>query len=181
MEAAAVLLNFGRIDVAGPDGAWFGDRLTADGKTALKAMEAANIVVNLVHPQASLLGDVLDNAQKPVMVTELGAIDAALAEKLKAKKALVIAGCDAADVEGCVKKLGSLAAVVGKNNLLLSMGAHKDRADATRKLYIALLKAKWSRDDINAVAGVAAAGAPGAPGQSNLSRFSPAPAGRGGM
>ena len=181
MEAAAALLNFGRIDVAGPDGAWFGDKLTADGKVALKAMEAANIVVNLVRPQASLLGDVLDNAQKPVMVTEPNAMDAALAEKFKAKKALALVGCDAADVDGCVRKLGASAAVVGKNNLLLSMGASKDRADATRKLYIALLKAKWSRDEINAMVGVAAAGAPGAPGQSNLSRFSPAPAGRGGM
>jgi len=147
----------------------------------LKAMETANIVVNLVRPQASLLGDVLDNAQKPVMVTEPNAMDAALAEKFKAKKALAIVGCDAADVDGCVKKLSASAAVVGKNNLLLSMGAHKDRAQSTRTLYIALLKAKWSRDEINAMVGVAAAGAPGAPGQSNLSRFSPAPAGRGGM
>ena len=181
MEAAAALLNFGRIDVAGPDGAWFGDRLTADGRAALKAMEAANIVVNLVRPQTSLLSDALDNAQKPVMVTEPGAMDAALAEKFKAKKALAITMCDPADVDACVKKLGAAAAVVGKNNLLLSMGASKDRADATRKLYLALLKAKWNRDEINAMVGVAAAGSAGAPGQSNLSRFSPAPAGRGGM
>ena len=180
MEAAAALLNFGRIDVAGPDGAWFGDRVTADGKVALKAMEAANIVVNLVRPQASLLSDVLDNAQKPVMVTELGAIDAALAEKFKAKKALSIVICDPADVDGCVKKIGAAAAVVGKNNVLLSMGASKDRSDATRKLYLSLLKAKWTRDEINASVGVAAAGAAG---QSVLSRFSPAPqgGGRGGM
>jgi hypothetical protein len=182
MEAAAALLNFGRIDVAGPDGAWFGDRLTADGKMALKAMEAANIVVNLVRPQAGLLSDVLDNAQKPVMVTDLGAIDAALADKFKAKKALSIVLCEPADVDGCVKKLGAAAAVVGKNNLLLSMGASKDRAQATRALYMSLLKAKWTRDEINASVGVAAAGAAGAPGQSNLSRFSPAPGGgRGGQ
>jgi hypothetical protein len=180
MEAAAALLNFGRIDVAGPDGAWFGDRVTADGKVALKAMEAANIVVNLVRPQASLLSDVLDNAQKPVMVTELGAIDAALADKFKAKKALSIVICDPADVDGCVKKLGAAAAVVGKNNVLLSMGASKDRSNATRKLYLSLLKANWTRDEINASVGVAAAGAAG---QSALSRFSPAPqgGGRGGM
>ena len=181
MEAAATLLSFGRIDVAGPDGAWFGDKLTTDGKAALKAMEAGNIVVNLVRPQASLLNDVLDNAQKPVMVTEPGSMDSALAEKFKAKKALAIVFCDAADVDGCVRKLGASAAVVGKNNLLLSMGAHKDRVQATRTLYMSLLKAKWSRDEINTLAGVAAAGSPGAPGQSNLSRFSPAPVGRGGL
>ncbi|MCX6537673.1 MAG: M20/M25/M40 family metallo-hydrolase [Acidobacteria bacterium] len=181
MEAAAALLNFGRIDVAGPDGTWFGEKLSADGKAALKAMEAANIVVNLVRPQASLLGDVLDNAQKPVMVTEPGAMDTAFAEKFKAKKALAIVVCDPADIDGCVKKLGASAAVVGKNNLMLSMGAHKDRAQITRTLYMSLLKAKWTRDEINAMVGVAAAGSAGAPGQSNLSRFSPAPAGRGGQ
>jgi hypothetical protein len=181
MEAAATLLNFGRIDVTGPDGAWFGEKLSTDGKEALKAMEAGSIVVNLVRPQASLLGDVLDNAQKPVMVTEPGPIDAALVEKFKAKKALAIVMCDSADVDGCIKKLGATAAVVGKSNVLLSMGSGKDRAQATRTLYLSLLKAKWTRDEINAIVGVAAAGSPGAPGQSNLSRFSPAPGGRGGQ
>jgi hypothetical protein len=181
MEAAATLLNFGRIDVAGPDGTWFGEKLSPEGKTALKAMESAGIVVNLVRPQPGLLGDVLDNAQKPLMATEPGAMDAALAEKFKAKKALAIVVCDPADIDGCVKKLGTSAAAVGKNNLLLSMGASRDRADATRKLYLALVKAKWTPDEINAIVGVAAAGSGGAPGQSNVSRFSPAPAGRGGQ
>jgi hypothetical protein len=179
MEAAAALLNFGRIDVSGPDGAWFGDRLSTEGKTALKAMESNNIVVNLIRPQASLLGDVLDNAQKPIMVTEPLVMDAALTEKFKTKKALAIVICEATNVDGCVAKVGAMATIVGKGNLLLSMGSHPTRNDATRKLYAALLKAKWSRDEINALVGVAAAATGGAPGQSNLSRFSPAQGGRG--
>jgi len=32
MEAAATALNFGRIDVPGPDGAWFGDKVTPAGR-----------------------------------------------------------------------------------------------------------------------------------------------------
>jgi hypothetical protein len=108
-------------------------------------------------------------------------MDSALTDKFKAKKALAIVICDAADVDGCVKKLGASATMVGKNNLLLSMGADKNRVDATRKLYLALIKAKWNLGEVNALVGVAAAGSGGAPGQSNLSRFSPAPAGRGGM
>ena len=169
MEAAATLLNFGRVDVAGPDGAWFGDKLAADGKVALKAMDAANITVNLVRPQASLLNDVLDSAQKPIMVTDIGAMDSALVAKFKAKQALAIVQCDAADVDGCVRKLGATAAVVGKNNLLLSMGAGTNRAQSTRALYMSLLKAKWTRDEINGIVGSGA--------QSSLTRFSPAQGG----
>jgi len=165
MEAAATLLNFGRIDVTGPDGSWFGDKLTADGKTALKAMEAAGIVVNLVRPAAGLLGDVLDNAQKPVMVTDPLPMDAALAGKFSAKKALAVVLCDAADVDGCMKKLGAAAAAVGKGNVMLSMGAGPNRATATRTLYMSLLKAKWTAAEIAALV------------QGNVNRFSPAQGG----
>ena len=35
LETTAPALNFGRIDVAGPDGAWFGDKVSPDGKDAL--------------------------------------------------------------------------------------------------------------------------------------------------
>jgi len=180
MEAAAAALNFGRIDVIGPDGAWFGDKLTPAGKDALKAMEAANIVVNLVRPSGGLLSDVLDNAKKPVMVTGAPTwYDADTVDKLKKNNGAVVVECDPADVDGCVRQLNALTGIVGKGNVLLSVGAGKDRAGAPQKLFLALVKAGWTKDEIFAAAGQAAGrGGPGAPAPNNLSRFMAAPAGR---
>jgi hypothetical protein len=179
LEAAAAALNFGRVDVLGPDGAWFGDRLTPEGKIALGAMEANSIAVNLVRPPASLLADVLDSAKKPIMVTGLPAMDAALVEKFKKNNALAVLECDPADVDGCVRQLNALKDVVGKNNVLVSVGARKDRAAATQKLFLAAVKAGWTKDELFAAAGQAAGrGGPGAPAPNNLSRFGGAPVGR---
>jgi hypothetical protein len=179
MEAAATLLSFGRIDLLGPDGAWFGDKLTAAGRAALTSMEANAIVVNLVRPQASLVADVLDNAKKPIMVTGAPAMDAALLDKFKKNNALAALECDPADVDGCVRQLNALTGIVGKGNVLLSVGAGKDRAGAAQKLFLALVKAGWTKDDVFAAAGQSAGrGGPGAPAASNLSRFMAAPAGR---
>ena len=179
LEAAAAALNFGRVDVPGPDGAWFGDKLTPEGKAALGAMEANSIALNLVRPPASLLADVLDAAKKPIMVTGLPPVDAALVEKFKKNNALAVLECDPADVDGCVRQLNALKDVVGKNNVLVSVGPHKDRAAATQKLFLAAVKAGWTKDELFAAAGQAAGrGGPGAPAANNLTRFGGPPVGR---
>ena len=182
LETTAPALNFGRIDVAGPDGAWFGDKVSPAGKDALKSMEAASIVVNLVRPSAATLGDMLDNAKKPIMVTGLPAMDAALLDKFKKNNALAVVDCDAADVDGCVRQLNAAKDVVGKANVLLSVGPAKDRAAATQKLFLTLLKGGWTKAELDAATGAGGGrGGPG-PGAANaLSRFQAAPAGGRGM
>ena len=180
LEAAGAALNVGRIDVLGPDGAWFGDTLTPAGTTALSVMEANAIAVNLVRPPAGLLADVLDAAKKPIMVTGLPAMDAALLEKFKKNNALAVLECDPADVDGCLRQLNALKDVVGKNNVLVSVGAHTDRAAATQKLFLAAVKAGWTKDELFAAAGQAAGrGGPGEAPPNNLGRFTGAPGGRG--
>jgi hypothetical protein len=142
-------------------------------------MDANTIVVNLVRPPAGLLADVLDNAKKPIIVTGLPVMDAALLDKFKKNNALAALECDPADVDGCVRQINTLKDVVGKGNVLLSVGAGKDRSTATQKLFLALVKAGWTKDEIFAAAGQAAGrGGPGAPAPNNLSRFMAAPVGR---
>jgi hypothetical protein len=179
LEAAVAALNFGRVDVMGPDGAWFGDKVTAGGKAALAAMEANSIALNLVRPTASLLGDVLDNAKKPVMVTGLPPMDTALVERFKKNNALAVLDCEAADVDGCVRQLNALKDLVGKNNLLVSVGPHKERAAATQKLFLAAVKTGWTKDELFAAAGQASGrGGPGGGAPNNLARFGGPAAGR---
>jgi Zn-dependent M28 family amino/carboxypeptidase len=179
LEAAAAALNFGRVDVLGPDGFWFGDKLAPAGKAALEAMEANSIALNLVRPPAGLLADVLESAKKPVMVTAPPAMDTALVEKFKKNNALAVVECDPADVDGCLRQMNALKDLVGKHNILVSVGAHKDRAAATQRLFLAAVKSGWTKDELFAAAGQAAGrGGPGVVPANNLSRFGGAGGGR---
>jgi hypothetical protein len=82
-------------------------------------------------------------------------------------------------VDGCVRQLNALAGVVGKGNVLVSVGAHKDRAAATRSLFLAAVKSGWTKDELFAAAGQAAGrGGPGGGAPNNLSRFAGPAAGR---
>jgi hypothetical protein len=179
LETGAMALNIGRIDVASPDGVWFGEKVTAEGKAALKAMDGANVALHLVKPSDSLLADVLDNAAKPILVSGLAVPAAPLVEKIKKNNAVVVVECDAADAAGCVRQLDAMAKVVGKTNVLLSVGAHPNRAAGLKALYVALIKAGWKKEEINAAVGVSTGTMMGAQGTpNNLGRFQAAPAGR---
>ncbi len=177
-ETAAAALTFGRVDVPAPDGAWFGDRLTAAGREAVKAMEAANVALHLVRPSAALLDDVLENVRRPIMVTPARAITPALVEKLKKNNALIVTSCEPGDLDACVRQAGTLAAAVGKGNVLLSVGAGDGRGEATKALYLALLKAGWTKVEIYAAAGTGAPGMMGMPTPGVLARFAESAPGR---
>lgn len=182
LETTAPALGFGRIDAAGPDGAWFGDKVSPAGKDALKAMETASVVLNLVRPSAATLSDLLDHAKKPIMVTGLPAMDAALFDKFKKNNALAVVDCDAADADGCVRQLNAAKDVVGKGNVLLSVGPAKDRAFVTQKLFLTLLKGGWTKAELDAATGAGGGrGGPGPGAVNALSRFTPAPSGGRGM
>ncbi len=171
LETATTLLDFGRLDVTGNDGIWFGDKVTPEGREALKAIEAASVTVNLINAPASLVSDFADAAQKPFIVTSHTGLDAEMVAKLKKKNAAVVVECSPADVDGCVRRLGAMQALMGKGNLLLSLSGGPDRPGAIQKVYLALVKAGWTAAELNAMVGT---------GQNNnLARFSPAPQGRG--
>jgi len=190
---ASALLGFGRIDVATNDGAWFNfnSGVSAQGREAVKAMEANNIVVNLINPSAKLLGDLLDAATKPFMVTVTGTvpIDQALIARMNQKNTVLLFECDPADAQGCVNKLQNYKKQFGdSDNLVMSVkAAASDRIDAAKKtLYLALIKSGWTKEEIYAVCGVTVAtgggggGRGGGPQGGNLSKLSPpAQGGRG--
>jgi hypothetical protein len=188
---ASALLGFGRVDVATNDGTWFNfnSGVSAQGREAVKAMEANNIVVNLINPSAKLLGDLLDAATRPFMVTVTGTvpIDQALIARMNQKNTVLLFECDPADAQSCVNKLQNYKKQFGdSDNLVMSVkAAASDRIDAAKKtFYLALIKSGWTKEEIYAVCGVTVAtgggggGRGGGPG--NLSKLSPpAQGGRG--
>jgi hypothetical protein len=178
LETSATALNIGRVDVPAPDGVWFGEKLTPAGKDALKAMEKAGVVPNLVRPTDTLLTDVLANATKPILVTGGSVPATELAGKLKANKAVTVVECDPADLAGCVRQIGAMATAMGKDNLLISVATGANRDDALKALFFALAKAGWSKTEAYAATGVGVGGMMGQPANTNLSRFQPAPIGR---
>jgi hypothetical protein len=175
MEATATLLDFGRVDVLKDNGPWFDNGVTHNGLAAIKAMEANNIVPNLVDPSPKLLGDVLDAATKPFMVTLTGAaaLDPALVSQMNRKDVLMAVECKPADVQGCASRLEDARKQFADfDNLLLSMNASGDIDEARKSLYMALIRGGWTKDQIYAMTGGAAAG--GRPG-GNLARMAPRP------
>ena len=177
VEAAASVLDVGRVDVAGEDGAWFSDGVTDRGRAAIKTMEASGVVVNLVSPTPKLLSNVLFAAAKPVVVSGTVSLDPETVAAIKEKNAAVVIPCDAADAQGCVTRLNDSKKRFGSaDNLLLSVAAGPKMNDFKQALYLALVKGGWTKDEIYAIAGASAG--PQKP-QGNLTRFSPPAGGAG--
>jgi hypothetical protein len=181
MTASTSLLGFGRVDVAANDGAWFNfnSGVSAQGREAIKAMEANNITVNLTNPSSKLLSDVLDATTKPFLVTVTGSspIDQTLISRMNQKNTLLLFECDPADVQGCANKLQNYKKQFGdSDNLVVSMKSGANQEEAKKNIYLALIKSGWTKDEVYAVFGASAGGGGGRGGGAggNLSKLVPA-------
>jgi hypothetical protein len=67
----------------------------------------------------NLVADLLDNARKPIRVTDGPGLAPALVEKVEKINAVALVECDPAEVDGCVRQIGKMKAVVGRNKLLI--------------------------------------------------------------
>jgi hypothetical protein len=179
IDVAAKLMAIGRVEVNAPDAAWFAATGVTDrGKAALKAFEAAGVVLQFHNPPARLLADLLDNATKGLIVTGMAtAPEEAVARKMVEKKVLVGVEFDAASPDATAQRLVDLKkAFNGSGHLLLTtqervatsmMGdvvqtpRQKLLDAAKQKMYLALVKAGWTKDEIYSMAGVT----PAQPGQ----------------
>ena len=173
-QAAAAVLDFGRVDVVKDDGAWFKDGVTADGRAAIKAMEAAGVILHLVKPSPRLLAEVLDAASMPVIVSGLADVDAATAAKMNAKNAVLMVEFDAADASGSTARLQAARKAFGDaDNLMLVTRA--ENADKGRQdFYLSLVKNGWTKDEIYAAAGLGPNGRAGGPVLTKLGFTAPA-------
>lgn len=175
IDVAAKVYNVGRVDVRS-DGTWFGATVTDRGRDAIKSFEANGIVMNLVNPPKVLVLDVLANAKRPFIISGLTTMpDAELAQQIKAKNLLVAVEFDAANPQATAAKLIEFKKLAGDSgNLLLTtrdvpagrnpyaeMAAAGERPrtmspleQAKQQLYLTLIKAGWTRDEINSMVGI---------------------------
>jgi hypothetical protein len=172
IDLAARQLSVGRVQVVGADPNWFGaNGLTDRGKSALKAFENAGVVVQLVNPSARLLADMFDNAKKGFVVSGLTTVpDEALAKAITAKNVVVTVDFDAAAPQALATRLIDMKkALGGSGHLVLTtderiatspMGdtvqsPRQKIVDAAKQLmYLALVKAGWTKDEISSMVGV---------------------------
>jgi hypothetical protein len=200
VDVAAKFMGVGRVDVPSRgDGVWFGPAgLTPAGRVAVKAFEANGIVLNLINPAKPLLSDMLDAAFRGFIVSGLTTMpDAETAARLKAKKALVAVEFDVAAPQAVAAKLIEFKKAAGDSGNLLLVTREAAAAggrgeappatewktsrldDAKQQLYLALVKAGWTKDEIYAMVGVSPA-VPGGGGRGggglggNLAKLSPA-------
>jgi hypothetical protein len=181
---SAMLLNFGRVDVPANDGTWFNfnSGVSAKGREAVKAMEANNIVINLIDPSSKLLNDMLDATSRSFLVTVTGnaPIDQGLISKMNQKNTLLLFECDFTDPQGCVTKLQNYKKQFGdSDNLVVSVKpAPASQIDSAKKtIYLSLAKSGWTQEQIYAVFGAGSGsgggGGRGGGGGGNLSKLNP--------
>ncbi len=179
IDVAAKLMTIGRVEVNAPDNTWFGPNgLTDRGKAALKAFEAAGVVVQFGNPPARLLADLLDNASKGFILTGMTSNPSEpIAKKMTEKKVLFALEFDPSSPDTTAQRLIELKkAFNGSGHLLLTtqervvtspMGdvAQTPRQKvvdaAKQKMYLALVKAGWTKEEIYSMTGVT----PPQPGQ----------------
>jgi len=182
IDVAAKLMSIGRVEVFGPEQNWFAATgLTDRGKTALKAFEAAGVVLQFHNPPARLLNDLLDNAKKGFILSGLSSPpDADLAKKLAEKNVVLTVEFDASAPDALAARLIDLKkALGGSGNIVLTTteriarSAMGDVAQSPRQkavdaakqqMYLKLVKAGWTKDEIYSMAGVT----PSKPGQMQM-------------
>ena len=181
LEAAAAALNFGRVDVAGPDGAWFGDHADA-GRQGRPGRDGGERDCRQSHPPArrpalrrARHGEEADHGDRPAGGGRGAARE--VQEEQRPRRRLVRRGGRRRLRASAERAQGRRSA---RTTCSLSVGPHKDRAAATQKLFLAAVKAGWTKDELFAAAGQAAGrGGPGAAAPNNLTRFGGAPGGKG--
>ncbi len=157
LDLAAESVGFGRVEFGADDGSWIlGGRLTDAGKAALKIMEANSVFAHLTSPGEALLGDFLDAAAKPFLVTGVAAVPEGLKAKLAEKKAVWGVDYDPEDVPaGIARADAAKKALGGATNLIAYLKTIEKANDlaAKRALYFGLVKAGWKPEDITAFVG----------------------------
>lgn len=154
LTVAHKILSFGRIDVKGDDSVWFDRGLTESGRLALKAIEDSSIALCLIHPSRETFYDVLQTATKPFIVSGMLEFDSMQVAQINEKKVLVAVDFDPKDVDGCFSNLLKMKdQFADTDNLIINLIATENLDDAKQQLYLKLIKAGWSKNEIYAIGG----------------------------
>jgi hypothetical protein len=172
IDMATKMLGVGRIEVPSRgDGTWFtASEVTERGRAAMAEFERVGVIPVLKNPSARLLDSVLDAAKKAFVVEGMTSVpDAALAKKINDKNALLAIEFDASAPAAVAARLIELKKLIGdSDNLLLVSGPNSAAPpeppgmrplqrkidEAKQQVYLALIKAGWTKDEIYSMAGV---------------------------
>ncbi len=166
IDVAAKLMTIGRVDVKPSEARWFASTgLTDAGKTALKEFETAGIVLNFINPTRALLDSLLDKASRGFIVSSVTIpIDGGLARRMKEKNVVLAVAHDLSQPAALAARLIELKQLFnGSDNLVLVSAdttmpadpyARRKIEDANQQLYLPLIKAGWTKNEIYAMVGV---------------------------
>jgi hypothetical protein len=166
IDVAAKLMTIGRVDVKPNEARWFASTgLTEAGKTALKEFETAGIVLNFINPARALLDSLLDNARRGFIVSSVTIpIDGGLAKRMKEKNVILAVAHDLSQSTALAGRLIELKKLFdGSDNLVIvsadttlpaDQSERRKIDEAKQQMYILLIKAGWTKDEIYAMVGV---------------------------
>jgi hypothetical protein len=163
---AANLMTIGRVDVKPNETRWFtSSGLTEAGKAALKEFEASGIVLNFINPTRALLDSLLDNAKRGFLVSSVVIpIDDGLAMMMKGKNVVLAVAHDLSQPAALAGKLIELKKLFGGSDSVVLVSADttlpadpkeiRKIDEAKQQMYLPLIKAGWTKNEIYAMVGV---------------------------
>jgi len=155
IDVAAKLMAIGRVDVKPNEARWF----------ASTGLTEAGIVLNFINPTRALLDSLLDNAKRGFIVSSVTIpIDGGLAKRMKGRNVILAVAHDLSQPTALagrlieLKKLfdGSdcLALVSADTTLPAETNERRKIDEAKQQMYLPLIKAGWTKDEIYAMVGV---------------------------
>ncbi|MFC1545752.1 M20/M25/M40 family metallo-hydrolase, partial [Gemmatimonadota bacterium] len=151
--AASEFIGFGRIDFDG--NMMEGDPAEGDTEEARKffaRMEEEGIVIHLSNPPAGSLEWFTDNTSRPFIVSGDYQIEADEVASINEQGVLLAVTMDPDNVDACIADLNRLKALLGDaDNLVLSITDESDLDTAKKALYMGLIEAGWTHEEIAGV------------------------------
>jgi hypothetical protein len=148
--AAADFIGFGRLDIEGDDGHWIaGGHITADGRTAIQALEENDIWLHLANPSETLLDEMLEVASEPFIVTGDYSVTPEMIDPINQKGIILGITMNPVDVASAIDDIEDMKMRLGDtDNLVLCLTTEDGKDEAESALYMGLLDKGWEHLDI---------------------------------
>lgn len=148
--AASEFLGFGRLDFAG---SMFEEEISEEESREAAAwferMEEEGIVLHLQDPPAGVLGWFLERLSRPFIVSGAYQIEADKVAGINETGVLFAVTMDPGNVDACIAELNRLKTLLGDaDNLVLSITDESNLDTAKKALYMGLIEAGWTHEEI---------------------------------
>ncbi len=148
--AASEFIGFGRLDFEGS--MMEGEPSEGDTEEARKMfarLEDEGIIIHLANPPTGSVGWFMDNTSRPFIVSGDYQIGEEETARINEQGVLIAVTMDPGNVDACITELNRMKTMLGDtDNLVLTITDASDLDTAKKALYMGLIEAGWTHEEI---------------------------------